>query len=139
MRIRFFTDRYENSAATRAYADFNGIKDKHKGLKNFLGDPNFNEENLKEVPVFNRQEHELVGIDALITVGWPKKMGIQARGVLAVSNYFGARDFADDQPASYESIQTREYHHIFPEALLSDVGLESHYALNCALITWLIE
>jgi len=132
----FFTDRYENSAASRAYADFKGVKDRHKGLKDFLSTPDFSEQDLKEIPVFNRKEHELADVDALIAAGWPKKVGIEARGILAVSNFFGAHDFADNKPASYESIQSREYHHIFPDALLSDAGLESYYALNCALITW---
>lgn len=132
----FFTDRYENSAASRAYADFIGVKDKHRGIKAFLSTPDFDEKALSEVPVFNRKEHELADVDALIAAGWPKKMGIEARGILAVSNYFGAHDFADSKPASYESIQKREYHHIFPDALLSEVGIDSYYALNCALITW---
>jgi len=132
----FFTDRYENSAASRAYADFIGVKDKHRGIKAFLSTPDFDEKALSEVPVFNRKEHELADVDALMAAGWPKKMGIEARGILAVSNYFGAHDFADSKPASYESIQKREYHHIFPDALLSEVGVDSYYALNCALITW---
>lgn len=132
----FFTDRYENSAASRAYADFIGVKDKHRGIKAFLSTPDFDEKALSEVPVFNRKEHELADVDALMAAGWPKKMGIEARGILAVSNYFGAHDFADSKPASYESIQKREYHHIFPDALLSEVGIDSYYALNCALITW---
>ena len=132
----FFTDRYENSAASRAYADFIGVKDKHRGIKAFLSTPDFDEAGLTEVPVFNRKEHELTDVDALMAAGWPKKMGIEARGVLAVSNYFGAHDFADSKPASFESIQKREYHHIFPDALLSEVGIDSYYALNCALITW---
>ena len=132
----FFTDRYENSAASRAYADFIGVKDKHLGIKAFLSMPDFDEKVLSEVPVFNRKEHELADVDALMAAGWPKKMGIEARGILAVSNYFGAHDFADSKPASFESIQRREYHHIFPDALLSEVGIDSYYALNCALITW---
>ncbi|MQX52361.1 DUF262 domain-containing protein [Alcanivorax sediminis] len=132
----FFTDRYENSAASRAYADFIGVKDKHRGIKAFLSTPDFDEKALSEVPVFNRKEHELADEDALMAAGWPKKMGIEARGILAVSNYFGAHDFADSKPASYESIQKREYHHIFPDALLSEAGIDSYYALNCALITW---
>ena len=132
----FFTDRYENSAASRAYADFIGVKDKHRGIKAFLSTPDFDEKALSEVPVFNREEHELADVDALMAAGWPKKMGIEERGILAVSNYFGAHDFADSKPASYESIQKREYHHIFPDALLSEVGIDSYYALNCALITW---
>lgn len=132
----FFTDRYENSAASRAYADFIGVKDKHRGIKAFLSTPDFDDQALSEVPVFNRKEHELADVDALMAAGWPKKVGIEARGILAVSNYFGAHDFADSQPASFDSIQKREYHHIFPDALLSDAGIESFYALNCALITW---
>lgn len=132
----FFTDRYENSAASRAYADFIGVKDKHRGIKSFLNTPNFDESELAEVPVFNRQDHELADIDALMTAGWPKKVGIEARAILAVSNFFGAHDFADGKSASYENIQKREYHHIFPDALLSEAGIESFYALNCALITW---
>jgi hypothetical protein len=132
----FFTDRYENSAASRAYADFIGVKDKHRGIKSFLSTPGFDEKALDEVPVFNRKEHELADVDALMAAGWPKKVGIEARGILAVSNYFGAQDFADSKSASFESIQKREYHHIFPDALLSEVGIESYYALNCALITW---
>lgn len=132
----FFTDRYENSAASRAYADFIGVKDKHRGIKAFLSTSDFDEKALSEVPVFNRKEHELADVDALMAAGWPKKMGIEARGILAVSNYFGAHDFADSKPASFESIQKREYHHIFPDALLSEAGIDSYYALNCALITW---
>lgn len=132
----FFTDRYENSAASRAYADFIGVKDKHRGIKAFLSKPDFDEKAVTEVPVFNRKEHELADVDALMAAGWPKKVGIEARGILAVSNYFGAQDFADGKSASYDNIQKREYHHIFPEALLSEAGIESFCALNCALITW---
>ncbi len=108
----FFTDRYENSAASRAYTDFIGVKDKHQGIKAFLNTPDFDESALSEVPVFNRKEHELADVDALMAAGWPKKVGIEARGILAVSNYFGAHDFADGKSASYENIQKREYHHI---------------------------
>ena len=132
----FFTDRYENSAATRAYSDFKGVKGKHRGIKDFLIAPDYDEHDLAEIPVLNRKEHELADEDALMAAGWPKKVGIEARGILAVSNYFGAQDFADGQLVSFESIQKREYHHIFPDALLSEVKIESNYALNCVLLTW---
>ena len=125
----FFTDRYENSAATRAYADFKGIRD-------VLSTPSFENQEVENIPVLNCKEHELADVDVLMSAGWPKKIGITARGILAVSNYFGAKDFADNQLASYESIQKREYHHIFPDALLSESKLRSDFALNCALITW---
>ena len=132
----FFTDRYENSAASRAYADFKGVTDKHRGIKDFLNTPDYDEQDLSEIPVLNRKEHELADEDELMVSGWPKKVGILARGIMAVSNYFGAQDFADGQQVSFESIRTREYHHIYPSTLLSEARLHSDYALNCSLITW---
>ena len=60
----------------------------------------------------------------------------RGRAVLAVSLYFGATDFADGQIASHENISRREYHHIFPDALLSECSIGSYRALNCALVTW---
>lgn len=125
----FFTDRYENTAASRAYADF-------KALKALLKNPDFTDEDIITVPVLNRAEFPLADIDSLMSAGWPKAAGIEARAILAVTTYLGAQDFADGNIATYENIQKREYHHIFPDALLSEVGLKSYFALNCALITW---
>jgi hypothetical protein len=125
----FFTDRYENAAATRAFADF-------KALKVLLQKPLFTKDEEASVPVLNRAEYPLADADSLITAGWPKGVGIEGRGVLAVATYFGAYDFADNKKASYESIQNREYHHVFPDALLKEADIASFLALNCALITW---
>lgn len=125
----FFTDRYENTAASRAYADF-------KAIRALLQNPPFSEDEVNTVPVLDRAEFPLADADALISTGWPKATGIQARGILAVTTYFGAYDFADDKLASYESIQNREYHHVFPDALLAEAEIPSSLALNCALITW---
>jgi hypothetical protein len=62
-----------------------------------------------------------------------------ARAVLAVSIKAGAFDIADGSKATRERLHGREYHHLFPDALLTgDGGLsgsESSRALNCALIT----
>ena len=71
-----------------------------------------------------------------MVAGWPKQAGIEARAILAVTTFLGAIDFADHNAASYESIQNREYHHIFPDALLSEASIQSYLALNCALVTW---
>lgn len=125
----FFTDRYENSAATRALADF-------KEIKKLLNALDYNEDGISEVPVLNREEHGLADENALMAAGWPKNTGILARGILGVASYFGANDFADGKEISYENIQTREYHHIYPKKLLEDADLNSDRALNCVLITW---
>jgi len=125
----FFTDRYENTAASRAYADF-------KALMTLLKNPAFTEDEVASVPVLNRQEFPLADVDSLKVAGWPKAAGIEARAILAVTTYFGAMDFADHQTATYESIQNREYHHVFPDALLAEAEIGSYLALNCALVTW---
>lgn len=124
----FFTDRYENTTASRAFYDF-------KAIKALLKNQQFSDDEINSVPVLNCDKFPLVKADSLLSVGWPKGPGIQARGILAVANYFGALDFADNNKATYASIQNREYHHIFPKALLSEAGIESSLALNCALIT----
>lgn len=125
----FFTDRYENSAATRSYADF-------RALKQVLQNPQHDTAALKAIPILDRDQYPLASVDELMYAGWPRKKGIEARAIMAVTTYFEARDFADNQPASYQSLQRREYHHIFPDALLRDAEITASLALNCALITW---
>ena len=125
----FFTDRYENTAASRAYADF-------KALKALLGNPGFTAQDYRSVPVLDRDVYPLADADSLLAAGWPKALGIEARGILAVTTYLGAEDFADGKAATYENLQKREYHHIYPDALLAEAGIHSFRALNCALITW---
>lgn len=125
----FFTDRYENTAASRAYADF-------KALKALLGNPAFTAQDYRSVPVLDRDAYPLADADSLLAAGWPKGVGIEARGILAVTTYLGAEDFADGKAATYDTIQKREYHHVFPDALLAEAGINSFRALNCALITW---
>lgn len=125
----FFSDRYENTAASRAFADF-------KAIKALLKNQGFTEAEVTTIPALNRVDFPLADVDSLMAVGWPKGSGIKARAILAVTTYLGAIDFADHKPATYDSIQKREYHHIFPDALLSEVEIPSYLALNCALITW---
>jgi hypothetical protein len=125
----FFTDRYENTSASRAFADF-------KAIKALLKKPGFTDDELATVPVLNRSDFPLADVDSLLAAGWPKPVGIEARAILAVTTFLGAIDFADHKTATYDSIQKREYHHVFPDALLSEADIPSYLALNCALITW---
>nr|WP_269747355.1 DUF262 domain-containing protein [Variovorax sp. WDL1] len=125
----FFTGRYENTAASRTFADF-------KAIKALLIEPHFADSDLASVPVLDRSQFPLADVDSLLAVGWPKAAGIEARAVLAVTTYLGAIDFADGKAASYASVRKREYHHVFPDALLKEAEIESYRALNCALITW---
>jgi hypothetical protein len=133
----FFTFRYEKSAASRAYMDYSM-------LKNIITGKQKTDNSLYteiDVPVLNRSQFPLSTVDELLNVIWPKYVTIRGRGILAVANYCGALDFADGSPISETNISKREYHHIFPDALIEEANehldepLRSSVALNCALIT----
>ena len=125
----FFTDRYENSAATNAHADYVALKNiilgnlKKDSMKPF---------SLSDVPLFSK--HNLVDKEELLTAQWPKKSTIRGRAILAVSNRLGALDFATGEPLSISNITERHYHHIYPDALLKEFDIPSFLGLNCALI-----
>lgn len=121
----FFTSRYEKAAATRAVADYRALRQVMAGS------------GLEEhVPLFDSELYPLPDLGTLTRASWPKSKRTLSRAILAASNYFGARDFADDTLVTRENVVKREYHHIFPDKLLKDANIESSLALNCALITW---
>ena len=125
----FFTGRYERAAATAALQDY-------RGLRSLVVDA----ERSAVVPIFDDTQFPIAEPEELMRTPWPKSRNTLARAILAVSLRGGGQDFADDTPATWESLQTREYHHLFPAALLrGDGGLEDaeiNLALNCALVTW---
>lgn len=127
----FFTNRYENSAATHAYYDYVALK------KVLTGAVKENDEifAVSDVPIFNEQEYNIADTNELMNAGWPKNTTIRGRAVLAVTTKFGAYDFASEERISENNIASRHYHHIFPDSLLEEAGIENSYnAMNCALI-----
>ena len=129
----FFTDRYENSAASNAFIDFTTLKNLILGTKKENGS-SYTEQ---DVPVLNRSKHPIADLDELLGVGWPKRENIRARAIMAVFSKLGAKDFADGTVLSRQQLidGKRHYHHVFPDALIKEAGQESYLALNCALIT----
>lgn len=129
----FFTDRYENAAASGAYSDFIALKNiiTNKAKENGIAYLD------SDVPVLDRSKHPLSTEDELIRVGWPKRENIRARAIMAVYSKLGAHDFADGSALTRLALTEgkRHYHHVFPAALLSEAGVPSDLALNCALIT----
>lgn len=123
----FLTDRYELATNGRTFADYKllapRLEDKDAG-----------------VPlIFNDERHPLPIAEHLLLAGWPKKRERLARAILLISLRQGGLDFADGSPATRDSLRPREYHHIFPIALLERAGEEQsriYRALNCALVTW---
>lgn len=122
------TSRYENASSTRSLQDYRALRDffLEKGPRD-------------AVPVFSNTEYPLPSADELIQAGWPKRKETLSRAVLAASIKAGAFDIADGHQATRERLANREYHHVFPDALLRDDGgltdRESSRALNCILIT----
>jgi hypothetical protein len=123
----FATPRYEYTSAGRALQDFRGLRDVLQGKAERAS-----------VPIFS-PEWELPSVERLMQTGWPKRKDTLARAVLAVSLREGALDFADQRRADRDSLRSREYHHLFPVALLREYGRiedrEINRVLNCALIT----
>lgn len=127
----FLTRRYEQSAATRSLQDLRGLREalrENRGLSDV------------RAPIFDEDLTPLPDARDLISAGWPKTRDILARGILAASLRVGALDIADGQPARADNLQKREYHHLFPDSILRQVGgldeASTYRALNCALITW---
>lgn len=129
----FFTDRYENAAASHAFNDFLALKHIIKGDLKENGSAWVE----SDVSVLNQVLYPLSTEDELLRIGWPKRENIRGRGILAVFSRLGAFDFADGAQLSRQHLidGRRHYHHVFPDALLKEAEVESYLALNCALIT----
>jgi len=123
----FCTNRYESSTGTRALQDLRGLREE------IAGKP-------RSAPILDEELHPLPTIDDLLRAPWPKTASVLGRGVLAASLRAGGLDLADGESATADSVLRREYHHLFPDSLLTGFcGLNSgrsYRALNCALITW---
>ncbi|UWP92993.1 DUF262 domain-containing protein [Aliiroseovarius crassostreae] len=122
-----FTDRYLKTATTRAFADF-------KRLKKLVADPK-----AKKLPeLFDEELNPLPDVSELSRAGWPSRKDRLGRAVIVVSLSAGGYDFADGAKATAKNVKKREYHHVYPKALISDDFSEQmvNSALNCALISW---
>ncbi|MGP5718186.1 GmrSD restriction endonuclease domain-containing protein [Glutamicibacter arilaitensis] len=126
----FITRRYDQSASSRALQDFRGLR------KLLLGE----ETDWASVPIFDEDMNPLPTFMDLESASWPRNRDVIARGILAATLREGARDIADDQTVNSDNLVHREYHHLFPDSLLNQIGAvgqqSSYRALNCALITW---
>lgn len=123
----FLTDRYEASTNSRAFSDYRLLASRLEGRDD-------------GVPlIFKDDLHPLPRLEDLLSASWPKKRDRLGRAILLITLRQGGLDFADGRPASRESLRLREYHHIFPVAILEEARVERDKifrALNCALVNW---
>ena len=121
-----FSERYQKTSATRTAQDYRelvGFRDGNGPLPALL----------------DESENPLPEPEALKTAGWPKTRDRLGRAVLAASLRVGGYDFADEERFSAQSMEGREYHHLFPQARMVKEGRPRRQvfsALNCALISW---
>lgn len=123
----FFSNRYEKSTNTRALTDYTEL------LPLVIGSGD------SKPIIFDATHHPLPLAQELISAGWPKKKDRLARAILAVALKNGGVDLADGSPAGRANLARREYHHLFPDAVLKGRGVEDqriYRSLNCALVTW---
>lgn len=124
----FFTRRYDQAASTYALQDMRALIRVLDGTATE-----------SDVPVFS-SEYTLPTVEEIRDIGWPSKRDTLARAMLAVTIKRGALDIADGAQATAQHVRHREYHHLFPDSLLTGDGMlsssDSYRALNCALITW---
>lgn len=123
----FFTNRYEKSTNSRALVDFLELKPLVTGT--VAGAPS----------IFNDDLHPLPQVQEMIDAGWPVRKDRTARAILALALKQGGVDLADGGAATRASLAKREYHHLFPDAHLTRLGIpdeEIYRSLNCALVTW---
>ena len=77
------------------------------------------------INVFNETDFPLPTVEELVRIKWPKSKDIVARGILGLSLRAGAFDLADGIPISKDHVLLREYHHLFPDSLLVELGCDA--------------
>ncbi len=121
----FFTERYERASNSRVLADFRSLRELVQGRDAPMPDL-FADDLLPEKEMF-------------LEAGWPTRKDRLARVLLALAIRNGGIDFADGSRATRDTLQRREYHHLFPVAYLRSQGVaesDAFTSLNCALVTW---
>lgn len=125
----FMTRRYENSSSSRSLQDLRALR---QVLAEQVDD--------SIAPIFDDEQFPLPTVEELMLAGWPKRRDTLARAIMAVTLKAGGLDLVDNEPASATHVRLRDYHHLFPFALLTGdgqmPGSETDRALNCALLTW---
>jgi hypothetical protein len=89
--------------------------------------------------IFNDAKHPLPQTEELLDAGWPVSRERLSRAILAMALKQGGCDLADGATVNRANLNKREYHHLFPDAHLTRLGLPDdriYLSLNCALVTW---
>lgn len=122
-----FSGRYERSTSSRSLTDFNELKALILGTS------------AVQPAIFDDAQYPLPQPEELVAAGWPVRKDRLARAILALALKAGGLDLADGSTATRANLAKREYHHLFPVAHLTRLGVDSKrifLSLNCGLVTW---
>ena len=126
----FLTDRYARTVATALFEDY-------KALRSLFENPHDNKKIEDVVPIWNIDEYPLPRAEELREFEWPTRT-TRAKAILAISLRAGARDIGSGIRIDETNIRGREYHHLFPRAMLetnvAEGEVKPNIALNCILI-----
>ncbi|MER0238956.1 DUF262 domain-containing protein [Fulvimarina sp. MAC8] len=123
--IGAFSSRYDKTSATRTELDYRELT-------------MFRDTGSGHPVLLDNRDNPLPDVETLRTGGWPKTKDKLGRAILAASLRVGGLDFADGAPVAPSNLARREYHHLFPKALVDGQYPKRvvFSALNCALISW---
>ena len=131
----FLTRRYDGSVDARLAEDY-------KSLNECLSDVSADKESSRQPKIFNAEEYELPNATVLSNlnepISTPQGTNRLSRALMGISLRGGARDIATDDSVDMDSIHRRQYHHLFPEALLKKEKWRKDqidHVLNFALIS----
>ena len=119
----FLSPRYDRNTGSKMFQDFRRIR----------SHLNTNSDQITEI--FEAPDWSLPIAQDIADVKWPTSTNRLAKGILAVINQAGAKDFASGRPLEDGNVLERELHHIFPKRYLSQNGLgDANLIVNCAFI-----
>ena len=119
----FLSQRYDRSTQSKVLQDF-------RRICSYL-DSNSS----RLIRIFEGSDWNLPSEMDIAEAKWPRSTNRLSKGILAVINAAGAKDFSSGRPLANDNIFERELHHIFPKKFLEDNKQgDSNLVINCAFI-----
>lgn len=121
----FLTERYTRQVNDRLYDDFLELRSRLEKKSLAL-------ESTKDT-IFDAHRYKVPRVDDIKDETWPTKKSNLSKAMLAIFVKKGAKGIETGKRLTHSTIQSRDYHHIFPIKLLGDKEAASH-AINCMLL-----
>lgn len=121
----YFTNRYNNTVAKRAFEDLCGLLHYIRG-----------EQGIQQIPIFNDDIYPLCNEQDIIYTSNKQLLG---KGIMALCIRAGAMDIITGKKCSCGMGNQYEYHHIFPKSMLAESFGDNNEIINRALNFMLLD